>query len=122
MFNQSNAVLWRLRSYFLPFMIVYIFYIFNKVRDEQYVEINKLRKNLVSPILISSFCYVLMFVLYLAYSANISMTEMPSRIYETCTIFDLIDRTEEEIKVDRFQRAQKYWKAEKMYIKKLKEE
>lgn len=122
MFNQSNAVLWRLRSYFLPFMIVYIFYIFNKVRDEQYVEINKLRKNLVSPILISSFCYVLMFVLYLAYSANISMTEMPSRIYETCTIFDLIDRTEEEIKVDRLQRAQKYWKAEKMYIKKLNEE
>ena len=49
------------------------------------------------------------------------MVSEPSRIYETCTIFDLKDRTEEEIREDRFERSSQYWKREFKYMDQVKQ-
>jgi hypothetical protein len=50
------------------------------------------------------------------------MVEEPTKIYETCTIFDLKDREEENIKKDRLTRAKMYWRLEKKYKEKLSKE
>ena len=40
------------------------------------------------------------------------MRSLKSGIYEKSTIFDLLKRSEEDIKADRLKRASKYWSVE----------
>ena len=49
-----------------------------------------------------------------------SNVENTSRIYENSTVFDLLHKSEEEIKKDRLGRAAKYWKLEIKKKEKLK--
>lgn len=120
-FIQSNAILWRFRSFFLPFIIVYTLYIFSNIKDEKEVCINRLFSNYRSIVIICLLGLILLSNVYLYYGANKSMVSEPSRIYETCTIFDLIDRTEEEIREDRFERSSQYWKREFKYMDQVKQ-
>lgn len=118
-FYQSQAMLWRLRSYFLPFMIVYLFtashfYITNK--EVTYSSLFNKNGRLVLA-LIS--IYIMSYSVKSIYSVNKIMNQSPSAIYEKSTIFDLLSRDKEEIKKDRMQRALEYWEWDKEKMKKI---
>jgi hypothetical protein len=90
----------RIRSYFLPFILVYCINIINGSR--------------VRPVLYKQ---ILVFCLYL-YSINYihsyykGQESFKSGVGKSSTIFDLRKKSEEQIKKENLEKAKKYWKDE----------
>lgn len=109
MFYQMHAVLWRLRSFFLPFMIVYLFYaLTNRNSIIVYSALGRYNKLVINLAVVLMMTYIT----YGIYKNDILMRSLKSGIYEKSTIFDLLKRSEEDIKADRLKRASKYWSVE----------
>lgn len=117
---QYNAILWRVRSYFIPFLVVYFFYIYNNYKDDTKVVILDNFRSAKKIITNSLFSVLFLCVIYIYYHAYMSNVENTSRIYENSTVFDLLHKSEDEIKKDRLGRAAKYWKLEFKKKEKLK--
>lgn len=114
LFYQSFASMWRLRSYFIPFFIVYLFYVVQNADKEELVDVSALIKPIKKVILHTSIGFILLYFSYMSYQSYKKMNSYPSRIYETSTIFDLFFHSEEEIKKERMQRAVRYWRFDNM--------
>lgn len=120
-FYRSSAILWRLRSYFIPFILAYIFYIYANYKENDEIVAGNLYKkfrDIIKPCLIA----IVLIVMYIYYYVNKSMVTDESRIYETCTIFELLTKRENEIKDYRFKYASKYWAKELKHEEQLKAE
>ncbi|MEE0990015.1 MAG: EpsG family protein [Paludibacteraceae bacterium] len=117
-FYQSQAILWRLRSYFLPFIVVYLFTASHFYITSNEVTCSRLFNKSGKLVIAIVTIYIMGYSAKSIYSVNKIMNETPSAIYEKSTIFDLISKDGEEIKSDRLQRAKEYWAWKKKTLKK----
>ncbi len=119
MLYQYYPILWRLRSYFIPFAIVYIFTAIHEF------QMNK--NSLDCPFNMKKYypalnvCIVLIVALFCFYSiiANYrAQNKLKSRIYETSTVFDLFQTDSDIIKTERLMRAYSFWENENLEAQK----
>ena len=105
---QYYYMLWRIRSYFLPLMIVYGFNLVQQTEDEQvHVPYGKAIKQLA--------CIVIF--LYLGHFIHLcqrSSYESKHDIYAVCTVFDLIDHRPADVQKSQLKKARLWWEEDFM--------
>lgn len=112
---QQYYILNRIRSYFIPILIVYVFNLsYDKIRMP-----NTLILRQIFVILI----YIYSLNSIRAKYIDFNITLVKSGIYNSSTIFDRIKKSEAEIKKEQMRKAKIYWEEEFMendtnYIKK----
>lgn len=109
LFYQSFATLWRLRSYFLPFLVVYIFYVIYESQQRDALNVSQFVRPVRNILVTLSVGFILAYCAYLSYQSHRMMNALTSGIYDTCTVFDLLHKSSREIKRERMYRATKYW-------------
>lgn len=111
---QFFPLLWRIRSYFIPFLITYIFtttYKANNTQNEN-IEVSPfMTKNRKVLIPISS-TFLLLFCVHTIISSYKVQNGLRSGVYETCTVFDLLGHTREELESRQVSKAIYYWRHE----------
>jgi hypothetical protein len=103
---QHYYILNRIRSYFLPILIVYVFNLMYNHRPFA----NTIILRQVFIVLFYLFSLNAIRAKYMDF--NVLLSE--SRIYDTCTVFERINKSENEIKRIQMQKAKIYWKKEFM--------
>lgn len=119
LFYEHHLVLWRLRSYFLPFAIVYVFYVCHYINHTDKVTILTRFKQISAKFPMQVMC-VVFFLFSVAQMVSIYRLHKnsESRIFESSTVFQLLYRPKKEIVKDRMERAAYYWTNEnKKYLK-----
>ncbi|MBR0194748.1 MAG: EpsG family protein [Paludibacteraceae bacterium] len=105
---QYYYLLGRIRSFFLPLVIVYIFSTVQKAEDEPiHVPYGTLLKQL---------CSVLLF-LYMGHSVyafNKNAQLLKHKIYTACTVFDLIDHRACDVQNTQMKKARLWWEEDFM--------
>ena len=102
---QYYYVLNRMRSYFLPFIIIYIInstYEYFKNNDNL-LPYSTLLKQL-------SILFIFVYVSYFTYSTEKSYSQTVSQFYDRSTLFDLIHEDKATIKQRQLKKAKIYWK------------
>lgn len=100
---QYYYLLWRIRSYFLPIAIVYVFQLVQRVEDE--------KRTVPYGVMVKQAASVLVF-LYLGYythSFHLHASQLKSPIYEACTVFDLRHHRSVDIRNAQMKKAYKWW-------------
>lgn len=97
LFYQYWFFLNRIRSYFLPFILVYVI---------NMIVTSKSGRPLVKQLLIFSIFAYSIHYMYTYYEGQNSLV---SKAGESCTLFDLKNKTEEQIKQEQLQKASVYW-------------
>lgn len=112
-FYENNMVLNRMRSYFLPLAIIYIFNLLCNIENEEEVDVvdwfKGLSKKLIPQTLLTIFTLFAVAQIFSIYTLH---TTSESRIYDISTVFQLRNKTEEEIKEERMNRAKIFWRKE----------
>ena len=112
-FYENNMVLNRMRSYFLPLAIIYIFNLLCNIENEEEVDVvdwfKGLSKKLIPQTLLTIFTLFAVAQIFSIYTLH---TTSESRIYDISTVFQLRNKTEEEIKEERMNRAKVFWRKE----------
>ncbi len=108
---QFYPLTWRIRSYFVPFLITYLFTSVWQAteQDDNNVESSPfLKRNIkiITPILP---CLIMLFCIYTMISCYRNQNLLKSRIYDTCTIFELYHTSKEEIIERQMGKARYYW-------------
>ena len=102
-FYQYYYILWRIRSYFIPVIIVYAFNLVQQAEDKQvYIPYGMLVKQACSVLL---FCYLG----YYTYSFHKSTQDMKHPIYASCTVFDLIGKRSGDVQKSQLLKARLWW-------------
>ncbi len=99
---QQHFLLNRLRSYFLPFLIVFVF----TILEQDVHKISKKSFKLFQQI------FVIVTFLYCArliFTLNHAQKELKSGIYESSTVFSLLTKSEEQIKKEQLKKANYFW-------------
>lgn len=108
-------MIWRLRSYFIPFLIVYLFNTLQSTEENNLITKNAfLQKNhtLISQL---SYAFIFMFCCYTIVSCYRNQNLHKSGIYEMCTIFDLRhEKYKGELKEKQLKKAKTYWATERL--------
>lgn len=105
---QYYYLLWRIRSYFIPIVIVYAFNLIQQAEDEH--------KHVPHGAFIKQ-CSSMILLLYLAYSTytfHRSASAMKYPIYASSTVFDLIDHRSSDIRNAQLKQARTWWREEWM--------
>lgn len=103
-FYRNWLLLNRLRSYFLPFILVYCIHIFGKQRDGNRL----LRQGLAAITLF--YCIVWGY----AYKKGLELEE--NKVSETSTIFARLNKSEEQIKAENMEKAKLFWANYNKYL------
>lgn len=105
---QYYYLLWRIRSYFIPVVIVYIFNLVQQAEDEH--------KQVPYGAFVKQFGSVILFLYlgYCTYSFHRSASAMKYPIYASCTVFDLIDHRASDLQKSQLKKAMSWWKEEWM--------
>lgn len=119
-FYENNMVLNRMRSYFLPLAIIYIFNLLHNIDNEDEVDIvvwfKRINKKIIPQIFLAIFTIFSMAQIFSIYRLH---ANSESQIYEISTVFQLRNKSAEEIKKERLKRASIFWTNEnKLYLKK----
>ena len=105
---QYYYLLWRIRSYFLPIVLVYVFTIVQKAEDEQRrVPYGALLKQL-------SCVVVFLFLTYTTFSFHRNSLSNKYRIYTACTVFDLRNHRASDIRNSQLKQARLWWEEDFM--------
>ena len=109
LFYEHHLVLWRLRSYFLPFAIVYVFYVCHYINHTDKVAILTRFKQISAKFPMQVMC-VVFFLFSVAQMVSIYRLHKnsESRIFESSTVFQLLYRPKKDIVKDRMERAAYY--------------
>ncbi len=111
---QYYYLLERLRSYFLPIIIVYVFRLVQTAEEEHWqVPYGTLLKQLCT----------LVIVLYLGHSIlflHRGTQQLKNNVYASCTVFDLIDHRPSDVQNAQMKLARKYWQEDFMKNEKNK--
>ncbi|MBN2787143.1 MAG: EpsG family protein [Paludibacteraceae bacterium] len=107
---QYFYLLVRIRSYFIPLIIVYAFTIFKREKKSLDTSFSIEKKTLL-------FRQVFVIVLYLFNLHSIrfryiEQNSLKSGIYNSSTIFSRLNKTEKKIKQEQLHKAEMYWKNE----------
>ncbi len=106
-FYQYYYLLNRLRSYFLPFIIVYVIRLIYSEKQLRFVKIKNI--HLVNQI---SVCLLYIILTRFIIVSHNEQKAIVSKIYESSTIFDLRNKSEKEIKREQLRKARLYWKVD----------
>ena len=102
-FYQYYYILWRIRSYFIPIVIVYGFSMIQQAEDKHiYVPYGMLLKQACSVFLI-------FYLGYYSYSFHKSTKDMQHPIYTSCTVFDLIGKRSGDVQKAQLLKARLWW-------------
>lgn len=115
LFYLYYPMIWRLRSYFIPFLIVYLFSSLPSNASEENVTKHRFLKSNNQLICQLSYIFVFLFCCYTIISCYRNQNLHKSRIYETCTIFDLKrEKYKGELREKQLSKANYYWKNESL--------
>lgn len=119
---QFFPLLWRLRSYFMPLIITYIFTTLYQFRqaDNGDLDVSPFmtrNKKLLIPF---TSALLLLFCVHTIMASQKEHIRLKSRIYEACTIFDLRQYPEEKLVQRQLSRAKRYWEYEALDKDKVK--
>ena len=105
---QYYYLLWRIRSYFLPLIIVYGFNLVQSIEDEQiHVPYGRLVRQMA--------CLVIFVYLgHFTYLCKRSSLESKHDIYEVCTVFDLVDHRASDVQKSQLLKAKLWWEEDFM--------
>ncbi|MBQ7192305.1 MAG: EpsG family protein [Paludibacteraceae bacterium] len=102
---QSYYLLNRLRSYFLPLIIVYVFRL---VQQTEHTPIPYGRLLVQTAIAV-----VFIYLGYHAYTFNKAAQQMQYKIYTACTVFDVIGKNNtKQVQQRQLELAEKWWKTD----------
>lgn len=105
---QYFYLLERVRSYFLPIVIVYVFGLVQKAEDEKrHVPYGALLKQLASVVL-------LVFMIHTVQGHHSSASQLKNNVYRSCTVFDLIDHRPCDVQKSQMDLALRYWQEDFM--------
>lgn len=105
---QYYYLLDRLRSYFLPVVIVFVFRLVQSTEDKHLeVPYGTLAKQLCSLVLV---IYLVHSILFLHRGTQ----QLKNNVYASCTVFELIDHRPSDVQNSQMKLAQKYWKEDFM--------
>lgn len=105
---QYYYLLVRLRSYFLPIVIVYVFNIVQKTEDEHvHVSYGALMKQLSCVLLF-------VYMSHAVYAFNRDAKLLKHKIYTSCTVFDLLDHRSCDIQKKQMEQARRWWEEDFM--------
>ena len=102
-FYRNWFLLNRLRSYFLPFILLYCIHVF---------EIQKENNRLLQQVLA---CVMCAYCLLLTYSYYDGLKKPENKINETSTIFALRHKSEQQIKTENLRKAEIFWQNYRKY-------
>lgn len=105
---QYYYLLERIRSYFLPIVIVGVF---NQVQNAENTQ-----KKIPYGTLMKQLCSVLIFVfmIHSVYKFHVSTSQLKNNVYKSCTVFELIDHRSSDIQNAQMKLAYRYWKEDFM--------
>lgn len=105
---QYYYLLERIRSYFLPIVIVGVF---NQVQSAENTQ-----KKIPYGTLMKQLCSVLIFVfmIHSVYKFHVSTSQLKNNVYKSCTVFELIDHRSSDIQNAQMKLAYRYWKEDFM--------
>lgn len=100
-FFKYYYLLNRLRSYILPFLII------GTIIQLDFKQPEKKTKKLYNTLI---GIYVLLFSFYSIVQSHKASSQLKGNIYESCTIFSLIDNDVNKVRNQRIDKIDKYWK------------
>lgn len=107
-FYQYYYLLNRLRSYFTPLIIVFLFRQVQEAEDKQvHVPYGAFAKQLA--------CVIgLVYMLHTTYALHRSTQSMKHKVCETCTVFDLINHRPVDVQKSQMRKAELWWEEDFM--------
>jgi amino acid transporter len=101
---QSYYLLNRIRSFFLPLIITYVFRLVQQAEDKQIkVPYGNLIKQLAVVV-------VFVYLGHMTYSFNRDANKMNYKIYNACTVFDIIGTDKHKVQQKQLKQAELWWK------------
>lgn len=106
---QYYYLLNRMRSYFLPVVIVFVFRLVQNVEDEKIsVQYGNLLKQITSVLIV-------LYLSYSTYTFHKGVANLHNNIYAACTVFDLRNGADKKaIQHRQMELAERYWKEDFM--------
>lgn len=114
LFYQFYPLVWRIRSYFIPFLIVYLFNSLQTPASADGVQKTPFLQRNQKLIRQLTYLCAFLFCAYTIVSCYRNQNLHKSKIYETCTVFDLLSDTKENIEQRQLEKAEKYWETESL--------
>lgn len=103
MLYQYYYLLNRIRSYFTPVILVYIFNYVQRAEREKHIPYGQLLKQLTSFVM-------MVYMVHVTFSLYRNESRMRNHVNETCTVFSLLgDESKEEVQRRQLKRAHRYW-------------